>query len=203
MVGRTELVGKKYLEAFPELAGTAMPGVLDHVYRTGEPFVTEELSVPLDRRGNGVLDEAYFKFNLEPLRDESGDVYGMMAIAVDITEQVRARQDLERTDREREKLLERAEAAARAKDEFLAMLGHELRNPLSPISTALQLMKLKGDTATEREQKVIGRQVSHLTRLVDDLLDVSRRSPGAKSSFAGRSSMSRTWLPRRSRWRAI
>ena len=71
-----------------------------------------------------------------------------------------------------------AEAANRAKDEFLAMLGHELRNPLSPILTALQLMKLRGTDASERERNVIERQVNHLTRLVDDLLDVSRIARG-------------------------
>ena len=51
---------------------TPLPGVLDRVYQTGEPFVTEELLVPLDRRGDGVVEEAYFRFNLEPLRDETG-----------------------------------------------------------------------------------------------------------------------------------
>ncbi|MGZ6143670.1 MAG: ATP-binding protein, partial [Myxococcales bacterium] len=72
-----------------------------------------------------------------------------------------------------------AEAASRAKDEFLAMLGHELRNPLSPILTALELMKLRGDGRTAREQEVIERQTRHLIRLVDDLLDVSRITRGA------------------------
>ena len=67
-----------------------------------------------------------------------------------------------------------AEAANRAKDEFLAMLGHRSRNPLAPIHTALQLMRLRGDGSAERERAVIERQVKHLTRLVDDLLDVSR-----------------------------
>ena len=58
------------------------------------------------------------------------------------------------------------------------MLGHELRNPLSPILTALQLMKLRGEAGSERERTVIERQVNHLTRLVDDLLDVSRIARG-------------------------
>ena len=71
-----------------------------------------------------------------------------------------------------------AESANRAKDEFLAMLGHELRNPLSPIVTALQLMKLQGPEESERARAVIERQVTHLTRLVDDLLDVSRIARG-------------------------
>jgi PAS domain S-box-containing protein len=75
-------------------------------------------------------------------------------------------------------LRQAAESANRAKDEFLAMLGHELRNPLSPIVTALQLMKLQGPEESERARAVIERQVTHLTRLVDDLLDVSRIARG-------------------------
>lgn len=73
---------------------------------------------------------------------------------------------------------ERAEAASRAKDEFLAMLGHELRNPLSPILTSLHLMDLRGGQDFAREREVIGRQVRHMVRLVDDLLDVSRIASG-------------------------
>jgi PAS domain S-box-containing protein len=68
-----------------------------------------------------------------------------------------------------------AEAANRSKDEFLAMLGHELRNPLAPIVTALSLMELRDvGRAVQNERTVIERQVAHLVRLVDDLLDVSR-----------------------------
>jgi PAS domain S-box-containing protein len=75
---------------------------------------------------------------------------------------------------ERRRLEEEAHAASQAKDEFLAMLGHELRNPLAPIRTALQLIERRGDPATAKERQVIERQVDHLVRLVDDLLDVSR-----------------------------
>jgi CheY-like chemotaxis protein len=73
---------------------------------------------------------------------------------------------------------EEAEVASRTKDEFLAMLGHELRNPLAPILTALQLLRLRGVDAGERERNVIERQVRHLVSLVDDLLDVSRITRG-------------------------
>src|SRR5262245_29636439 len=67
-------------------------------------------------------------------------------------------------------------AAASRKDEFLAILAHELRNPLAPISNALQILKLRSvDAATAAEvREVAERQLTHLTRLVDDLLDVSR-----------------------------
>jgi signal transduction histidine kinase/ActR/RegA family two-component response regulator len=78
------------------------------------------------------------------------------------------------SEAEREAARAEAETANRAKDEFLAMLGHELRNPLAPIVTAVELMKRRHPGAAERERNIIERQVGHLRRLVDDLLDVSR-----------------------------
>ncbi|HEY0476164.1 MAG TPA: ATP-binding protein [Kofleriaceae bacterium] len=70
-----------------------------------------------------------------------------------------------------------ARAANRTKDEFLAMLGHELRNPLAPIAHALELMRIR-NPEPHRERDVIERQVRHMTRLVEDLLDVSRIARG-------------------------
>lgn len=74
--------------------------------------------------------------------------------------------------------LRTAEDANRSKDQFLAVLGHELRNPLAPIATAVHLMALKGEDKTVQERQVIERQLGHVTRLVDDLLDVSRITSG-------------------------
>jgi signal transduction histidine kinase/ActR/RegA family two-component response regulator len=73
---------------------------------------------------------------------------------------------------------ENARAADRRKDEFLAMLSHELRNPLAPILTALQVMDMRGETAACRERQIIERQTRHLGLLVDDLLDLSRITRG-------------------------
>ncbi len=179
MLGRPDLVGKTFREAFPEANGeqpSSLLQLLDRVYRTGEPFAVEEFHFPLDR-GRGQLEECFFKFNLEPLR-ERGQVYGMMAVALEVTEQVQSRQRLEKAHEERERLLIDVEKASRAKDEFLAMLGHELRNPLSPIVTALELMRLKAGGTTTKEQDVIRRQTNHLIRLVDDLLDVAKIARG-------------------------
>ena len=97
----------------------------------------------------------------------------------------RASQLLQDRARERDEQLQRAvdaqaraEEASRTKDRFLAVLGHELRNPLAPALTALELMKLRGGTTLQREREVLERQISHMTRLVDDLLDVSRLTRG-------------------------
>ncbi|NDF12052.1 MAG: hybrid sensor histidine kinase/response regulator [Proteobacteria bacterium] len=74
-----------------------------------------------------------------------------------------------------------AEEADRRKDEFLGMLGHELRNPLGPIKNAVKLLQMTGGSADEQTKQlydIIGRQVSHMARLIDDLLDATRLACG-------------------------
>ena len=88
---------------------------------------------------------------------------------------IRALLRMRRAERERQVALEALQEADRRKDEFLAMLAHELRNPLAPIRNAVEILRLSGERAVrERARELIGRQVVHLARLVDDLLDVSR-----------------------------
>ncbi len=79
---------------------------------------------------------------------------------------------------ELEKLNRRLEEDDRRKDEFIAVLGHELRNPLAPLVNGLELLDVANDGTVERARTVMRRQVEHLIRLVDDLLDMSRVSRG-------------------------
>jgi signal transduction histidine kinase/CheY-like chemotaxis protein len=79
-----------------------------------------------------------------------------------------------------------AEQANETKDQFLAVLGHELRNPLSPALTALELMKARDPGAFKREREVLERQVAHMARLVSDLLDVSSLARGKVQLHLGR-----------------
>ncbi len=104
----------------------------------------------------------YVQNDVEPLYDTHGEVYGCVSVCVDLTEQ---------------KLAERAlREADRRKDEFLATLSHELRNPLAPIRTALEVMRLARDEpeVVEKARVTMERQLLQLVRLTDDLLDVSR-----------------------------
>ncbi|MDX2094177.1 MAG: response regulator, partial [Kofleriaceae bacterium] len=140
---------------------------LREVMRTGVAHVGREARVPVPRKGK--LVDTYWTFIFASLRGPSADEDCVVCICNDVTEQVVAGQRLE-------VLAAEANAANRTKDEFLAMLGHELRNPLSPILTSLDVMRMRGDTLHEHE--VIERQVRHLTRLVDDLLDISRITRG-------------------------
>ncbi len=138
-----------------------------HSIDTGTPF---EMEFKLRRH-----DDAFrwFLTRVTPMRDADGRVVRWVGINTDID-------DRRRADGERTELLRLAESAGRAKDEFLAMLGHELRNPLAPILTALQLMRSRGSDSDrdEKERTVIERQVSHMVCLVDDLLDLSRIAQG-------------------------
>ena len=144
------------------------------IYRAGSLVPADELPMQAAARtGTPVLDqELEFRFqdrtsnwaygNAVPLFDVEGKVRGVVATFIDITPLKKA-----------EALLLQAD---RRKDEFLATLAHELRNPLAPIRNAVRVLQLKGppdpDLASCRE--VIARQIHHMTRLLDDLFDVSR-----------------------------
>ncbi|HET9234428.1 MAG TPA: PAS domain S-box protein, partial [Candidatus Eisenbacteria bacterium] len=114
---------------------------------------------------------------ISPLEDEHGTIIGASAIARDITDRKRAEESLrEGAERLRVALLALKEADRR-KDEFLATLAHELRNPLAPIRNAVEVLKEASDDPNLRwSRDVIDRQVRHMTRLLEDLLDVSRIS---------------------------
>jgi signal transduction histidine kinase/CheY-like chemotaxis protein len=171
LVGGRDLVGRTVREALPDIRGQGFYELLDEVYRSGTAFQGKEVPVRVQRTAGAAPEERFVTFTYEPFRDGSGNVDGIVVFGFDVTELVLAR-------RHTELLAERAQQADRRKDEFLAMLGHELRNPLAPITTALQLMKLRGDPTHQREREVIDRQVAHLSQLVNDLLDVSRIAQG-------------------------
>lgn len=97
-----------------------------------------------------------------PILDEKGQLLGAVNVLVDISERKRAEDALMKADR--------------AKNEFLATLAHELRNPLAPIRNAIQILHLKGTPYAELQPElgVIDRQIQQMTRLIDDLLDIAR-----------------------------
>jgi PAS domain S-box-containing protein len=284
LVGRRDLVGRKGREALPDLAMPGIWEVFDRVYATGEPYVGKEFPALLERN-TGKLRQGFFNFVAQPTFDSKGAVEGVLIHAVEVTEQVHARQTMEamaenipqlawiadptgsiywfnrrwydytgttlaemegwgwsklqhpdhveavtakwkeclaaeevwedtfplrgkdgryrwflsRASPIRDELgkvtrwfgtntdvtaqhdaeQELKEADVR-KTEFIGILSHELRNPLAPIRTALALLERieARNPQGAHARSVIGRQVDHLSRLVDDLLDVTRISHG-------------------------
>ncbi|MFM0309463.1 PAS domain S-box protein [Paraburkholderia sp. RL17-383-BIF-A] len=110
---------------------------------------------------------------VKPLANARGDIYGAVSINRDITERRRAEHQLTRLNLELSK-------ADRRKDEFLATLAHELRNPLAPMRNVLEILRLKefADPQLNWSRDVFDRQLQHMTHLVDDLLEVSRITQG-------------------------
>jgi nitrogen-specific signal transduction histidine kinase/CheY-like chemotaxis protein len=107
---------------------------------------------------------------------EDGRPLQAIGITVDMTEQQAAEQERAALVEREQAARREAEAASRAKDEFLAMLGHELRNPLSAISSAVEVLNRGGanEALATNARNIIGRQTRHLARLMEDLLDVAR-----------------------------
>jgi PAS domain S-box-containing protein len=101
---------------------------------------------------------------VSPIRDSDGLIVGASKVARDITDRKRV-----------EKALEEAN---QRKDQFIALLAHELRNPLAPLRNGLQVIRLAGDdpSAVALAREMMDRQLSHMVRLIDDLLDISRVS---------------------------
>ncbi|MGI4844475.1 MAG: hybrid sensor histidine kinase/response regulator [Janthinobacterium lividum] len=128
--------------------------------RTGSVYELEHRVRRIDGSGGWALSRAV------PILDAKGQVVEWIGAASDITERKAAEERLRESDRR--------------KDEFLAMLAHELRNPIAPISAAAALLqRMKPDEAlVRRTSEIIARQVGHMTGLIDDLLDVSRVTRG-------------------------
>ncbi|MBY0527310.1 MAG: CHASE3 domain-containing protein [Gemmataceae bacterium] len=134
---------------------------------TGQPL---DIVFPL--RGNDGLFHPFLT-RVEPVRDGEGEVVRWFGTNTDVSEAKRAEEELRR-------LATELSDNDRRKDEFLATLAHELRNPLAPIRNALQILKIAAGNQQvfEQTREMMERQLAHLVRLVDDLLDVSRITRG-------------------------
>ncbi|NNG22262.1 hybrid sensor histidine kinase/response regulator [Telluria aromaticivorans] len=169
LIGRRELVGKPAREAIPEVAGQGFFELLDQVFQSGQPFVGHAVPLRVQREASAPLEERFIDFVYQPIRNARGEVAGIFVEGSDVTMRKRVEDELR--------------AANRQKDQFLAMLAHELRNPLAPITTAAQLLQ-RGQLDPERARQasaIIARQAEHMTDLVNDLLDVSRVTRGLVS----------------------
>ncbi|HEX2571193.1 MAG TPA: ATP-binding protein [Polyangia bacterium] len=173
VAGHRELIGKTAREALPELDGSGFFELLDKIRRTGRPHLSKEVPLRLRSPDGSPVPESFYNFVYQPILGEDGTVDGIMTFGFEVTELVQAR-------RRAEDLSAQMQKADRRKDEFLAMLGHELRNPLSPMTVALRLIRrgMAQGMPIEPYLQVLDRQTAHLGRMVEDLLDVARITQG-------------------------
>src|SRR5690606_3645884 len=157
------VVGRTYGEVSPDAEVTRT--LLQHTCETGMSAELQE--TPLTTRRDGDVDQTvYWDWSARPVIGEFGEVQGVVISAVDVTQKVVTRNELERSNHR--------------KDEFLAMLAHELRNPLAAIAAAVEVLRRCGidDPRANNSLDAANRQVSHMRRLLDDLLDVARITSG-------------------------
>jgi PAS domain S-box-containing protein len=171
-LGDQDLVGRSHYEVFPdipehwkEVHRRCLAGAVEA--HDDDSFVRSDGSVQLTR------------WEIRPWRNARNEIGGIIMFTEVTTERKRA----EETQRQlvaQARVAEALREVDRRKDEFLAMLSHELRNPLAPIAMAIEIMRLRepADDSIVWARDVIARQTAQLTRLVDDLLDVSRITLG-------------------------
>ena len=155
--GRDGAIGKTFLEIGYEPWHAEMHDrEIDQVRATKQPIRGE---VPF----TGTNGRRIYDYIFVPVIGADGEVEAVAGTTRDVTDRKESELALAEADRK--------------KDEFIALLAHELRNPLAPIRNGLQVMRLARDPAVrERAQEMMDRQLAHMVRLIDDLLDVSRIS---------------------------
>jgi signal transduction histidine kinase len=153
------VLGRTVREVFPDAAERGAETGLREVLRTGQPWRVRDFETTIPGRAG----LTWWDGEVLAVPDSPDS---LLVLAWEVTERKRTELALR--------------AADRAKDEFLAMLGHELRNPLGAIGSAIRVLHgaAQGDAVAARAHAVIDRQAAHLTRLVDDLLDIGRVTAG-------------------------
>ncbi len=155
-------LGHSVYDLLPDLAPQARQ-IIHQVMDSGEPLHGVEVRGETPARPG---QERIWIEHFNPLRNRHGEVIAVNVVCQEVTEQVRAETALLEADRR--------------KDEFLATLAHELRNPLAPLRSGLDILQRTpaGSAAALRAQEMMARQLGHMVHLIDDLMDVSRIRTG-------------------------
>ena len=182
LIGGRDVLGQAYEHAFPDVAEQGLREILDEVYRTGTLFVGRGLAIRYDRRGTGELESGYFDVTTQPLVEADGSIAGVITVAAETTDEVRARQDAEAARAEAERQRAEALEASAAKTRFLANMSLELRTPLNAIQGHVQLLEmgLHGPITTEQRGALdrVARAQQHLLALINDVLNFSKLEAG-------------------------
>lgn len=178
VVGKREIVGKPVREAFWDLQGQGFFELLDRVYTSGKPFVGKEMRAMFDRNNDGILEESFWNFVYQPLLDVDGKVYGIMTHAVEVTQQVRSRQEQEKKAEALTQLTEALERSNRELDQFAYIASHDLKAPLRAIANLSEWIEedVADQLSDESRQhmNLLRGRVHRMEALIDGILQYSR-----------------------------
>ena len=178
LMGGRNIIGMRSKDILPDVDAQGFVALQDRVYETGEPFVGREMPARVDRTGSGEATEAFFNFVYQPLRNDAGEVYGILSHAVEVTDQVRARRLVEEKVEELARLSAELERSNRELDQFAYVASHDLKAPLRGIASLTQWIEEDlgdGITGESREHmQLLKGRVARIESLIDGILLYSR-----------------------------
>jgi signal transduction histidine kinase len=178
LAGGRDVVGKPLLEALPEVAGQGFVELLDQVRSTKQPYIAHDALVKLDRDRDGIPEDLYVDFIYQPLSHADGSVFGVMAHAVETTEQVLARKQAEQRTAELLRLTQALAETNRELDQFAYVASHDLKAPLRGISSLAQWIEEDlGAQLSESSRKhleLMQGRVHRMEALINGILTYSR-----------------------------
>ncbi len=173
LIGQKDIIGKKIMDARPEIAQGDFVKILYEVYRTGKSAYVTEGHSPIRNLKTGIIEHRYFDTTFTRVCDDPTKPYLIVAHTMEATARVRDRMLLETAKKE-------ADHANQTKSSFLANMSHEIRTPLGAIIGFTEM--LRDDKISPEERKrftdVISRNAKSLTRVIDDILDLSKVEAG-------------------------
>ena len=173
------IINKPIFEGLPDARGQGFESALDNVYRTGNSFEANEASIVLFRHGK--FETVYQNFVYQPYRDANGDILGVLAISIDVTAQVLARQQIEEVVKERTESLRRTNAEL---SQFAYITSHDLQEPARKISTFIEmLINILGDDIDSRAKNLLNKIDISSKRMLSLIRDVLAFSQLSKSSY--------------------
>jgi PAS domain-containing protein len=147
LIGHRPLLGRTLAEALPDAVAQGYLVLLDDVYRSGKAYSATSAKFEIQALPGGPTVERFVDFVYQPIKDQLGEVTGIFVVGADVTDRARADAALRESEFRLRETAEKLRAADAAKDEFLATLAHELRNPLAPMRNAVELLGLAPQNA--------------------------------------------------------
>ena len=172
-----QIEGKSLYEVLPEIKSGPVPDLLKTVFTTHVAYEGNEFLIPLSRKGK--MEDVYFNFVFQPYMEADKSISGVTVIAYEVTEQVLAKNELEKAKRNAEIKTRIAEDALKAKQQFLSNMSHEIRTPMSGvIGFANAVLKTELDQKQREYLMAIKTSGDALVVLINDILDLAKADSG-------------------------